>query len=167
MWNSIVRRFTLDDEFSCLLLNLSISRISISGKFSYIFYILTQLEWSWPSVTKTVLRATSFPWKPSSSTTRPPSTMGTRLSQDAILNNTVQCYRESQAHLKLRTGCIGAGRFISLPTEIFGNFCWIFFAFLIKTLYRFYQANKKISVIYTLILHINFFEYEKKKIKLM
>ena len=67
MWNSIVRRFTLDDEFSCLLLNLSISRISISGKFSYIFYILTQLEWSWPSVTKTVLRATSFPWKPSSS----------------------------------------------------------------------------------------------------
>ena len=119
MWNSIVRRFTLDDEFSCLLLNLSISRISISGKFSYIFYILTQLEWSWPSVTKTVLRATSFPWKPSSSTTRPPSTMGTRLSQDAILNNTVQCYRESQAHLKLRTGCIGAGRFISLPTEIF------------------------------------------------
>ena len=100
MWNSIVRRFTLDDEFSCLLLNLSISRISISGKFSYILYILTQLEWSWPSVTKTVLRATSFPWKPSSSTTRPPSTMGTRLSQDAIRNNTVQCYRESQAHLK-------------------------------------------------------------------
>ena len=141
MWNSIVRRFTLDDEFSCLLLNLSISRISISGKFSYIFYILTQLEWSWPSVTKTVLRATSFPWKASSSTTRPPSTMGTRLSQDAILNNTVQCYRESQAHLKLRTGCIGAGRFISLPTEIFGNFCWMSLS---------------------LILHTYFFEYEKK-----
>ena len=37
MWNSIVRRFTLDDEFSFLLLNLSISRISIPGKFSYIF----------------------------------------------------------------------------------------------------------------------------------
>ena len=117
-----------------------------SPGFSYIFYILTQLEWSWPSVTKTVLRATSFPWKPSSSTTRPPSTMGTRLSQDAILNNTVQCYREFQAHLKLRTECIGAGRFISLPTEIFGNFCWMSLS---------------------LILHINFFEYEKKKIKLM
>ena len=121
MWNSIVRRVTLDDEFSFLLLNLSISRISISGKFSYVFYILTQLEWSWPSVTKTVLRATSFPWKPSSSPTRPPSTMGTRLSQDAIRKNTVKCYREFQAHLKwpFKDWMLRSGAFHFTPNRKF------------------------------------------------
>ena len=146
MWNSIVRRFTLDDEFSFLLLNLSISRISIPGKFSYIFFILTQLEWSWPSVTITVPRATSFPWKPSSSPTRPPRRKGPwergcpKMQFEIIQYNVIGSSRcISNEHL--RTDWIGAGRFISLPTEIFGNFCWM-------SLF--------------LILHTNFFEYEKK-----
>ena len=146
MWNSIVRRFTLDDEFSFLLLNLSISRISIPGKFSYIFYILTQLEWSWPSVTITVPRATLFPWKPSSSPTRPPLRRGPwergcpKMQFEKIQYNVTWSPRRiSNGHLT--TDWIGAGSFISLPTEIFGNFCWMSLS---------------------LILQINFFAYEKK-----
>ena len=146
MWNSIVRRFTLDDEFSFLLLNLSISRISIPGKFSLIFYILTQLEWSWPSVTITVPRATSFPWEPSSSPTRPPRRRGlwergcSKMQFETIQYNVTGSPRRiSNEHLRI--DWIGAGRFISLPTEIFGNFCWM-------SLF--------------LILHTNFFEPEKK-----
>ena len=35
----------------------------------------------------------------------------------------------------------------------------IFFAFLIKTLYSFYQENKKISVIYTLSAFDHYYSY--------